>query len=147
MNKGVIFAALSMVIAINAAAEHWATGYYQANGDNPVFYYNDEYRWYCQIQNATQLNTYNATQQVRVVGDVNGFLEEAVSLGNCPWLDGYYNTSDDGTIYRLYPGNACVITTPQMLDAYGATNSVITTESGADFTVHRNNIGQCFWPY
>lgn len=145
-NKG-CFAALVLFTAFNATAEHWATGYYQAAGDNPVYYYNDEYRWFCEIQNATQLGTYNATEQVRVVGDVDSFLSQATSLGTCPWIDGYYQTSEDATIYRLYPGNACIITTPQMLEAYGATNSVVTTEPGSDFAIHRNNIGQCYWPW
>lgn len=129
------------------ATEHWSTGYYRASSDAEVYFYNDEYRWYCHVQNATQLESFFAVDQVRVVGDVYGILNLGESLNECPWWDGFYKASDNDAIYRLYPGNVCLISSPEMLAAYGATDHVVTAEPGSDFTAHRTNIGQCFWPY
>lgn len=137
---------LVFLVSTSLKAEHWSTGYYQVTGDNPVFYYNDENRWYCQVQNQSQLENFNEVDQVRIVGDVWSFLSQATSLGSCAWNNGFYTTAADSTIYRLYPGNVCIISTPEMLAAYGATDSVTVADDGSDFTAHRNNIGQCYWP-
>jgi len=137
----------SLVFAGVLNAEHWATGYYRASADQEVYFYNDEYRWYCHVQNPTQLHTFFAADQVRVVGDIWPILSLGVSLSECPWWDGFYKAEDNDKIYRLYPGNVCEVTSPEMLAAYGAVDFVVTAESGSDFTAHRTNIGQCFWPY
>lgn len=138
---------LFFFIAINAQAEHWSTGFYRSSGDNEVYFYNDEVRTYCHVQNLTQLSYLTTLDQVRVIGSLNDFLSLSVSLNECTWPDGYYKTSDSEALYRLYPGKICQITTPEMLAAYNATNSVITAEPGSDFSSHRTDIGQCYWPY
>lgn len=148
-----IFACLALATSLNAgktsyeAKEHWATGYYRASSEEHVYFYNDEYRWYCHVQNQTQLANFFAEDQVRVVGDIYPILSLGQSLGECPWWDGFYKTEESETVYRLYPGNVCQVTSPEMLAAYGATEFVVTAEAGSDFTAHRTNIGQCFWPY
>ena len=56
-----MLACLVLVTSLNAeknntgTKEHWSTGYYRASLDENVYFYNDEYRWYCHVQNATQL--------------------------------------------------------------------------------------------
>lgn len=137
-----------MVASFQLTAENWPTGYYRTVNDPAnTYYYDDELRWYCHVQNETQASLYDVENQVRIIGDVYPFLGNAVSLGECRWPDGFYSITDgDGTIYRLYPGNYCLITSPQMLDAYGGTDSVIFTEANSDFGSHRTFIGQCFWP-
>jgi hypothetical protein len=136
------------LLAQFAKAEHWPTGYY-ATVDDPdnAYYYDDEFRWYCHIQNVTQSDLYDVPEQLRIVGDVSSFLSLAVSLNECPWPNGFYKIiNTDGPVYRLYPGNICTVTSPEMLAAYGGTDSVIAAEEGSDFGAHRTQIGQCFWP-
>lgn len=148
MKKTIISSmAVATMLAVGAAAEHWPTGYYRtvADPDNS-YYYNDENRWYCHVQNATQASLYDVESQVRIVGDTYGFLSLATSLNECSWPNGFYNTASNGQIYRLYPGNVCSITSPEMLDAYGGTDSVVQAEDNSDFGAHRTWIGQCFWP-
>lgn len=138
----------ALFVSFGALAEHWPTGYYNTIDDpSNSYYYNDENRWYCHIQNDTQAGLFDVADQVRTVGDVYSFLSLATSLGDCAWPDGFYTTDgSDTNIYRLYPGNICTITSTEMLAAYGGTDYVITAEDGSDFSVHRTNIGQCFWP-
>lgn len=142
----VLFA--SLLLSVAARAEHWPTGYYQTiNDSGNTFYYDDEYRWYCHVQNETQASLYYVADQIRIVGDISSFLKEAVSLGECRWPNGFFQTIDnDGTVFRLYGGKICAITSPQMLAAYGGTESVIIAENGSDFGAHRTDIGQCYWP-
>lgn len=147
MKKIFITVFISLVTSLSLQAEHWATGYYKASGDGEVFFHNDEFRWYCHVQNNTQLESFFAAGQVRVIGDIFPILELDTSLGECPWWDGFYKTDDNDTIYRLYPGNVCTVSSPEMLAAYGATDAVVTAAAGSDFTAHRTNINQCFWPY
>lgn len=146
MKKICLSLLLGLVFAVSIDAEHWATGYYRSSSDTNTYFYNDEYRWYCHVQNNTQLNSFFAAEQVRVIGDIYPILNLGVSLNECPWWDGFYKTDDSEIVYRLYPGNICSITSPEMLAAYGVTD-VVTAEVGSDFGVHRSNIGQCFWPY
>lgn len=141
-----LFGAFTLCMAIAAKADHWPTGYYKQTGDNPVFYYDDEHRWYCSFQNASHLTSYNIADPVRVVGQIWDILNLGVNLNSCPWPDGFYMASDNQVVYRLTPGSICQISSPQMLDAYGATNSVVSTDAGSDFSAHRTNYGQCFWP-
>lgn len=144
----VLLAILSNLSSVFAFAEHWPTGYYStvAEPEN-AYYYNDENRWYCHIQNATQSALYDVPSQVRIVGDVNSFLTQATSLNECSWPNGFFKVAGtDGPVYRLYPGNICLVTSPEMLAAYGGTDSVIEAEENSDFGAHRTFIGQCFWP-
>lgn len=149
----IMFACLAFATALYSAKdnfqtrEHWSTGYYRASSEQHVYFYNDETRWYCHVQNATQLNSFSAQDQVRVVGNIYPILNLGVSLSECPWWDGFYKTDESETVYRLYPGNVCEVTSPEMLAAYGATDVVVTAEVGSDFTAHRTNVGQCYWPY
>jgi hypothetical protein len=145
--KKIVYILMLYISATSLMAEHWSTGYYRANGDSNVYYYDDEIRWYCHVQNDTQLENFSAVDQVRVVGDISPILGLGQSLGECPWLDGFYRVEDSEAIFRLYPGNACLITSAEMLEAYGATNDVILAEAGSDFAVHRTYIGQCYWPF
>lgn len=137
-----------LLVATFAQAEHWPTGYYRSSSDPAnSFYYDDENRWYCRVQNATQAGLYDVESQVRVVGDVYSFLGQAISLNECPWPNGFYSIAGtEGPVFRLYPGNICTVTSPEMLAAYGGTDQVIQSEEGADFTAHRTQINQCFWP-
>jgi len=137
-----------LVMSLSLMAEHWPTGYYATlDESDQAYYYNDEYRWYCHIQNATQGDLYDVPEQLRIVGDIYSFLSQATGLGECPWPNGFYRiVNTDGPVYRLYPGNICTITSPEMLDAYGGTDSVIESEEGSDYSAHRTDIGQCFWP-
>ncbi len=88
-----IFACLAFASALNSAKnnfqiqEHWATGYYRASSDQQVYFYNDEYRWYCHVQNATQLNSFFAQDQVRVSEIFYPILNLGQSLSECPWWD------------------------------------------------------------
>lgn len=136
-----------MLLALQASAEHWPTGFYSSIDSADAYYYDDENRWYCHIQNATQSALYDVESQVRVVGDVWSILSLGFNLGECRWPDGFYTITDgDGAIYRLYPGNICQITSPQMLAAYGGTDSVISAEVNSTFGAGRTWIGQCYWP-
>lgn len=146
--KNLISFLLPLLLSVNVIAEHWPTGYY-ATVDQPeeAYYYDDEYRWYCHIQNATQGDLYDVPEQLRIVGDVSSFLSQATSLGDCPWPNGFYKIENtEGPFYRLYPGNICIITSFAMLEAYGGQDSVIESEEGTNFGAHRTEIGQCFWP-
>lgn len=146
--KKIVILLFSLVnFCASLMAEHWSTGYYRQSSEEQVYFYNDEFRFWCRVQNATQLESFFATDQVRPVGDVNDILNLGVSLNDCAWWDGFYKASDSEVIFRLYPGNVCIVSSPEMLAAYGATDVVVTGESGSDFTAHRTNIGQCFWPY
>ncbi len=146
--KKTVLTLIGLMISMSALAEHWPTGYYRAVADPAsTYFYNDEYRWYCHVQNATQSDLYDVEEQVRVVGDVYGFLSLASNLGECVWPDGFYTIGGDTPIiYRLYPGNICTITSEQMLAAYDGTDLVISAEENSDFFAHRNFIGQCYWP-
>jgi hypothetical protein len=137
-----------VLLSLAAISEHWPTGYYRTVSDpTNSFYYNDESRWFCHIQNATQANLYQVESQIRVVGDVASFLNQATSLNECAWPNGFYKIAgNEGPVFRLYPGNICTITSPEMLAAYGGSSSVIEAEAGSDFGSHRTQIGQCFWP-
>lgn len=152
MKKMIIIGVLgSVLMSLGSMAEHWPSGYYSTTATpDDAYYYNDENRWYCHIQNATQSYLYDVASQIRVVGDVWAFLGQAVSLGNCSWPNGFFRAqNDDGTlgaVYRLYPGNICEVTSDAMLAAYGGTDSVIVAESNSDFGTHRTWVGQCFWP-
>lgn len=148
MKKIISLLFLSALISSIAQAEHWPTGYYRAASDpDNSYYYNDENRWFCHVQNATQAGLYDVESQIRVVGDVYGFLGQAVSLGECPWPNGFYQANSEGAaVYRLYPGNICMVTSDEMLAAYGGSESVIYAEENSDFGAHRTQIGQCFWP-
>lgn len=142
---------LVTMMSFMAAAEHWPTGYYRTVSDPAnTYYYDDEMRWYCHVQNQTQANLFEVESQVRIVGDVYQFLGQANSLNECTWPNGFYKAVyEDGTespIYRLYKGNYCTVTSPEMLAAYGGTDSVISTEQNSEFGAHRTFIGQCFWP-
>ena len=146
--KKLIAIPMLFMVSFIASAEHWPTGYYATVSDPyTAYFYDDEYRWYCHIQNATQAGLYDVASQLRIVGDVDVFLSQATSLDECPWPNGFYKIADtDGPVYRLYPGNICTVTSPQMLAAYGGTDYVIESEEGASFDAHRTQIGQCFWP-
>jgi hypothetical protein len=146
--KRLIAFPIVLLVSLMAAAEHWPTGYYATAADpQTAYYYDDEYRWYCHIQNATQAELYGVEEQLRIVGDVSSFLSQAVSLNECPWPNGFYRTiGENSPVFRLYPGNICEITSPEMLAAYGGTDSVVESEEGSDFGSHRTTIGQCFWP-
>lgn len=148
MKKHISLLFLAASLSSVGFSEHWPTGYYRSVSDlENSYYYNDENRWYCHVQNATQASLYDVENQIRVVGDVYGFLSAAVSLNECPWPNGFYRTSGtEGPVYRLYPGNICTVTSDEMLSAYGGTESVIEAEEGSDFGSHRTQIGQCFWP-
>lgn len=148
MKKLVMFAILSTMLSGIVNAEHWPSGFYKAVSDpDNVFYYDDEYRWYCHIQNATQATLYDVDSQVRIVGDIYTFLGQAVSLNECPWPNGFFKVANgDGPVYRLYPGNICIISSQEMLDAYGGTDQVIEAEETSNFAAHRTELGQCYWP-
>lgn len=127
MTKTIFSILTYLLLAMTLNAEHWSTGFYRETGSEDVYFYNDEYRYYCFIQNHSQLENYSAVDQVRVVGDVESILNLGKCLYECPWHDGFYKSSDNDAIYRLYPGNICLVSTPQMLAAYGAIGSVVTT--------------------
>jgi hypothetical protein len=149
MKKMIVLSVIaSAFISVIALAEHWPSGYYSTVEDpQNAYYYNDENRWYCHIQNATQSALYDVGSQIRVVGDVYGFLSAATSLNECSWPNGFYTVAGgEGPVYRLYPGNICIVTSDAMLAAYGGTDSVIEAEENSDFGSHRTWIGQCFWP-
>jgi hypothetical protein len=147
MNKLTVFVYFIFFISFGHA-EHWPTGYYQTVADpTSIYYYDDDYRWYCDVQNPTQAQLFDVASQVMIVGDVSGFIDNAVSLAECPWPNGFYTISNgDGTIFRLYPGNICTITSSEMLAAYGGTDSVISAEPNSLFGASRTEIGECFWP-
>lgn len=144
----IMLALVPLMASVTAGAEHWPTGYYGTVADpENVYYYNDEYRWFCHIQNQTQAGLYDVESQVRIVGDVDSILSQAISLQECPWPNGFYTIVDsEGPVYRLYPGNKCTITSEEMLAAYGGTDYVIYAEEGSDFGAQRTELGQCFWP-
>lgn len=152
MKKIVSVLFVSLSLSAIGHAEHWPTGYYRSTSDpENSFYYNDENRWYCHIQNPTQAGLYGVEEQIRIVGDVYSFLSTAVSLNECPWPNGFYQATPaeeggESPIFRLYPGNICTVTSPEMLAAYGGTDQVIVAETGSDFGSHRTELGQCFWP-
>lgn len=148
MKKSFLLLSLVVNFAVSIYAEHWPTGYYTTVSDPAnIYYYNDENRWYCHVQNPTQAALYDVQDQVRVVGDVYSFLSLSTSLNECSWPDGFYTTGGDNpVVYRLYPGNICTITSDEMLAAYGGTDQVIYAEVNSDFGSHRTFIGQCFWP-
>ncbi len=139
---------VALILSLASFAEHWPTGFYRTvNDPDNSYYYDDEFRWYCHVQNGTQADLYDVESQIRVVGDIYSFLSQAVSLEECPWPNGFYRVAEsEGPVYRLYPGNICAITSDEMLAAYGGSDQVITAESGSNFGAHRTEIGQCFWP-
>ncbi len=144
------FFLFAVMVSFMATAEHWPTGYYRTVSDPNTYYYDDELRWYCHVQNQAQANLFDVDAQVRIVGDIYSFLGQAVSLNECAWPNGFYKAvledGTEGATYRLYSGNYCLITSPEMLAAYGGTDAVISTEANSDFGAHRTNVGQCFWP-
>jgi hypothetical protein len=146
--KKTIMILLATMVSMASFAEHWPTGYYRMVTDpNNSFYYNDEYRWYCHVQNATQGALFDVDAQVHIIGDVYSFLGNATSIGECPWPNGFYTTGGETPVtYRLYPGNICQVTSVEMLAAYGGVDQVIPAEENSDFGAHRTFIGQCFWP-
>jgi|GEM_PF-3340286 len=146
--KKVVVSLVALLVSVAAFSEHWPTGYYRTVDDpHNAYYYNDENRWFCHVQNDTQANLYDVEAQIRVVGDVNIFLSQATSLNECPWPNGFYKVAgSEGPVFRLYPGNICTITSTEMLSAYGGNDHVIETEEGSQFAAHRTEIGQCFWP-
>lgn len=149
MKKVIVFVSfICFFMSVLGVSEHWPTGYYSTVEEpENAFYYNDEYRWYCHVQNATQSSLYDVASQIRIVGDVYSFLSQATSLEECSWPNGFYKVAGtDGPIYRLYPGNICEVTSAAMLAAYGGTDAVTEAEENSDFGAHRTWIGQCFWP-
>lgn len=128
------------------AQSSWPNGYYKSNTNDAVYWLNASEGIYCLVQNPSQMKAFGGFGQVRVTG-TESFKSGSGSAGQCGWPDGkFLRRKSEAAVYGTYEGWACLVTSPQMMNAFGGFGLVTVIDDSSNIFATRKDGGECLWP-